>query len=85
MHSNQRELELLGTGGCHLCEQAEEILKTLQRAGCPFRYRVVDIACDDALFERYGLLIPVLRGAAGEARWPFVEEEVLALTGEPAA
>ncbi|WP_206613407.1 glutaredoxin family protein [Parahaliea mediterranea] len=83
MHNDLRELELLGTVGCHLCEQAEAILHTLQQAGCPFRYRVVDIADDDVLFERYALLIPVLRGADGEARWPFVEAEVLALTGQP--
>jgi hypothetical protein len=32
----------------------------------------VDIADSDELFERYGLLIPVLRHADGrELRWPF--------------
>ena len=35
-------------------------------------WSVVDIADDDALFERYGWLIPVLRATDdAELRWPF--------------
>lgn len=84
MAENGAQLELLGTSGCHLCEQAEEILQALQAAGCEFSYEVVDIADDDALFQRYGLLIPVLRGAGAELNWPFDEAGLLALVGPPA-
>jgi hypothetical protein len=61
---------LYGTSACHLCEIAEEML---QCAGVEFRK--IDIADSDALFERYGLIIPVLqRGDGLELNWPFSEE-----------
>ncbi|TXS92972.1 glutaredoxin family protein [Parahaliea maris] len=83
MAGSGEQLELLGTSGCHLCEQAEEILQALQAAGCTFSYEVVDIADDDVLFERYGLLIPVLRSGSEELHWPFEEAGLLALVGPP--
>ena len=41
----------------------------------------VDIADDDELFERYGLLIPVLRriDIGQELNWPFDQQQVLDL------
>ena len=75
-------LILYSTSACHLCEQAEGLLQTLQTARPELRWRTVDIAEDDALFARYGCSIPVLKrapwaepqGAARPARelaWPF--------------
>ena len=62
------QIELLTTLGCHLCEQAE----TLVRQALPGVEIVkVDIAEDDALIERYGTVIPVLRHGTRELRWPF--------------
>ena len=62
-------LTLYGTSACHLCELAEALLS---RRGEPFLE--VDISESDALFERYGVLIPVLRDEHGrELHWPFDE------------
>jgi len=87
----QGAFQLLGTSACHLCEQAEDMLRALQGAGVTFDYVKCDISEDDALFERYGLLIPVLRapeGAPGgqkELHWPFEPEVLVAfVSGEPA-
>lgn len=68
------QLILYGTAGCHLCEAAEDLLA--HGIACrPGRYAVTltDIAGDDALLERYGVRIPVLREAASGAElgWPF--------------
>jgi glutaredoxin len=45
--------------GCHLCEEAWEILeKAKQRFG--FTLRRVDVDTDPVLVERYGLQVPVV-------------------------
>ena len=63
------------TPGCHLCEQAEELLRTLQESGLPLHWESVDIAVDDALYARYGWSIPVLQRSDGEELgWPFDSE-----------
>ncbi|HOW76563.1 MAG TPA: glutaredoxin family protein [Candidatus Competibacteraceae bacterium] len=61
-------LLLYTTSGCHLCEQAEALL---QSVGAPVE--TVEIADDEALLERYGVRIPVLRHreTGGELDWPF--------------
>ncbi len=66
-------LILYSTEGCHLCEDAEALLYAAQAQYSPLRWTVVDIADDDALFEQYGWLIPVLQAEGGtdELRWPF--------------
>lgn len=68
----RRYFELLGTAACHLCEQAEEMLLAAQEAGFNFAFTARDISDDEALFQRYGLRIPVLRAPSGaELDWPF--------------
>lgn len=63
---------LFGTSACHLCEVAEAMLDA-----CGADYDKVDISASDALFERYGLRIPVLRLADGrELNWPFSQEQL---------
>ncbi|OGS92134.1 MAG: glutaredoxin [Gallionellales bacterium GWA2_60_18] len=61
-------LVLYGTSCCHLCEDAEAILR---EAGIAVQH--VDIAEDDELLERYGTRIPVLLRAdsGAELGWPF--------------
>ena len=52
--------------------------------GVPLQYRTVDISASDALFERYGLHIPVLRTddeAGRELFWPFDPEQLQAFLG----
>lgn len=66
-----QELLLYGTTGCHLCDEAEKILGQLAAARS-FHWRYVDIALDEALVEKYGVRIPVLKAPNGqELGWPF--------------
>ena len=63
---------LYGTSCCHLCEQAEAVLREV---GVEAEH--VDIAEDDGLLEKYGTRIPVLRRDDGiELGWPFDAERV---------
>ena len=67
-------LKLYGTEACHLCAEAELLLRQwLARMPGQFELVTVDIVGDDALFERYGIRIPVLLHAATgrELNWPF--------------
>ncbi len=68
---------LYGTSACHLCELAEALLLERISAGRPLAFDKVDIADDDTLFERYGLVIPVLRHPDGrELGWPFDAQQL---------
>ena len=62
------EIKLYGTAFCHLCEQAEAVLREI---GIEADY--IDIADDDELLEKYGIRIPVLKRAdtGTELGWPF--------------
>lgn len=60
-------LTLYTTPGCHLCEQAEEILVSI-----PVAFDPIDIAEDTELIRRYGVRIPVVADGQGrELGWPF--------------
>jgi hypothetical protein len=65
-------LELLGTQGCHLCDDAEQVLVSaldLQQIAV----ELVDIAESDELMDAYALHIPVLRHVetGADLGWPF--------------
>lgn len=71
-------LILYSTAGCHLCEQAAELLVPFLRAGI-FHLQVVEISHDEGLVQRYGVRIPVLActlGGVGELGWPFDQAQV---------
>lgn len=61
-------IKLYGTGFCHLCEDAETILR---KEGVVAVH--IDIAEHDDLLEKYGTRIPVLRRDDNNAEldWPF--------------
>jgi glutaredoxin len=61
-------LKLYGSEYCHLCDEAEAVLREI---GVVFEY--VDIADDDGLVEMYGTRIPVLKrmDTGAEVGWPF--------------
>ena len=61
------------TLGCHLCEQAAQIIGELQQEAYPELYvETVDIADDDELIEKYGVRIPVVRREdKDDLGWPF--------------
>jgi len=65
---------LFGTSGCHLCEQAEVIVK----ACVPDGVETVDIAEQEQWQERYAVRIPVLYDPVTklELGWPFGRAEV---------
>ncbi|MCP8689279.1 glutaredoxin family protein [Marinobacterium sedimentorum] len=67
-----RHFLLMSTSGCHLCDEAIEIIVTSLD---PAQHSVdeVDIAEEDALLERYAVRIPVLLDEASglELGWPF--------------
>ena len=73
-----RQFILYGTSACHLCELAEAMLEARLEQGRDFSYCKTDISESDELFERYGLLIPVLReeGVERELHWPFDPQEL---------
>ena len=60
-------LTLYTSPGCHLCEQAEEMLDYLGLA-----FNAIDISRDVDLIRIYGVRIPVLqRSDKAELGWPF--------------
>lgn len=72
-------LQLLGTAGCHLCDDAEALLR---QAAMARRVSVgkVDIATQDELLADYATRIPVLRTTTGlELGWPFGLLDILRL------
>ncbi len=82
------ELLLYGSSGCHLCEQAEEVLEPvlvhindqLVRGGredAVLVLRVVEITDSPELMARYAIRIPVIKYAAeaDELGWPFDEAQ----------
>ena len=73
-------LTLYVTRGCHLCEDA---LAVLGAAGLGHAVQAVEIGYDEALAERYGVRIPVLRVPATgrELDWPFTAADVRATIG----
>ncbi len=67
------KLVLYGTTYCHLCEQAAEVLHAVGLSA-----EHIDIAEDDALLEKYGVRIPVVKreDTGAELGWPFDEAAV---------
>ncbi|PTQ87953.1 glutaredoxin family protein [Agitococcus lubricus] len=73
---------LYGTKGCHLCDEAEQILGQLQRVQA-IKWQYIDIALSERLVENYGLIIPVLQHSSGqELRWPFSLLDVAAFNAQ---
>ena len=71
-------LLLYTTSGCHLCEQAEQLISPFLKP-CGLVLERVEISGSDALLERYGLRIPVVRlvDSGRELAWPFDEESFI--------
>ncbi len=54
-----RRVVLYGKPGCHLCDEAREVV-TAVRARHPFELEEVDVSIDPELAHSYGERIPVL-------------------------
>ncbi len=74
-----RQFLLMSSVGCHLCDQAVDVVVSNLD---PLMHCVdeVDIAYDDQLMDRYALLIPVLldEQSGAELRWPFDSSQLQA-------
>jgi glutaredoxin len=57
--AGRRLVTLYTRVGCHLCEEAERVLRA-ERAATPFRLELVDIDADPELARRYGVRVPVV-------------------------
>ena len=71
-----REVTLYGRAGCHLCEEAREVLERV-RAELPFALRERDIDADEALLKAYLERIPVIALDGEELFDLFVDEAEL--------
>jgi len=77
---SKKQIKFLTTTGCHLCEQAfqmvDHLLKNDPRVAAKIDLIVTEIADDDFLVEKYGIRIPVLASSTNELGWPFELEEL---------
>jgi hypothetical protein len=64
---------LYGKPGCHLCDEAREVVERV-RAAHPFELRQVDVSLDPGLHREYGERIPVLE-LEGEELFEFHVDE----------
>jgi len=67
---------LYGRPGCHLCDEARDVLERV-RSEAPFELRLIDIERDDELFRRYLERIPVVCLDGEELFEHFVDEAAL--------
>ncbi|MFD1006793.1 MULTISPECIES: glutaredoxin family protein [Oceanisphaera] len=68
-------LTLFSTDGCHLCEQAWELL---EQTGLSSHTQLKDIIDDERWLAAYAVRIPVLRrNDGGELDWPFTAADIL--------
>ena len=70
------ELVVYSRRGCHLCEEAHEQLQLLEQQGMNLSIEMVEIADSEALMDRYGITIPVIRVDEREIGWPFTIDEL---------
>ena len=71
-----KKITLISGPNCHLCEQAREILCPLLEAN-NIQLNELNVKDDVALFEQYGLRIPVVIFADGsEKGWPFTAAQI---------
>jgi hypothetical protein len=72
------QLNLYSTSHCHLCEQAETLLKNLA-SRYAFNWKTIEIAEDENLLLRYAVLIPVLvePNTGIEISWPYSAEHIV--------
>lgn len=66
---------LYTTAGCHLCDQAKEMILPQLSAG-GWQLQEVEIAESDALIDCYGIRIPVVATGEQELGWPFDEQQL---------
>ncbi len=83
MPATRKTLILYSTTACHLCETAHELIRPFL-SQLEMDIEEVDISESDALIERYGVRIPIIKFADGEKElgWPFSVESFLAFVSD---
>lgn len=78
-----KNLILYSTVGCHLCEQALDVITPLLTE--EYKLREIDISDSDALMERYGIRIPVIAREpdGAEINWPFDSHDFILFLCQP--
>lgn len=77
-----RNVHLLGTQGCHLCDLAAKVLIAFNEAMREQNFRLeiadIDISVSESMVNEYGVRIPVLIDCISkqELAWPFEEQDV---------
>jgi glutaredoxin len=61
---------------CPLCEKAKAMLQELQKEW-NFEVKEIDIYKDDALLEKYQLMIPVVEIDGEEVAYGFIQKDVI--------
>ena len=70
------KITLISGPDCHLCDQAKQMLKPLLEEK-NIQLSVLNVKQDQALFEQYGLRIPVVILEDGsEKGWPFTAAQI---------
>ena len=71
---------LYTTVGCHLCEQAADLLHRINHP-----YIATEIGDDDSLVAQYGIRIPVIASDNGNTLdWPFNQSDLIQFISENA-
>ncbi|WP_223668424.1 glutaredoxin family protein [Kangiella shandongensis] len=78
---NKQEIIFYTTFGCHLCEQVEAMILTLnQQKNLAKKYDIIafDIIDDEKTLEQYRTTIPVLENQITKEKlfWPFTFEQL---------
>ena len=75
------------TLGCHLCDQALDLVKILQVRNSHMVVTEIDIADSEELMAEYGIRIPVVKLEAtdDDIGWPFTLEALADYLGEHSA
>lgn len=75
-----KQLVLYSTSHCHLCEQAETLLKNVQHQYA-IQWQIIEISDSDELIAEYGIKIPVIRYVKNQTElfWPFTQADIVKL------
>ncbi|ADI28011.1 glutaredoxin 2 [Geobacillus sp. C56-T3] len=73
---NAMHIRLYTKTNCPLCDKAKAVLAELQ-ADDPFTMEEIDIYQDDALLEKYQLMIPVVELDGEEIGYGMIEKETI--------
>ncbi len=72
----EKKITLISGPNCHLCDQAKAMLYPLLEVK-NIQLNELNVRDDAALFEQYGLRIPVVVFADGrEKGWPFTTAQI---------